>query len=45
MVLMGFVGLWPERGAEVVTGCIVHMLQEQALGVRDYRRLSGDRRR
>jgi hypothetical protein len=34
MILVGVIGLWPEHGAEFMTGFIVHMLYELGLKVR-----------
>jgi hypothetical protein len=34
MILVGVIGLWPEHGAEFMTGFIVHMLHELGLKVR-----------
>ena len=33
MILVGVIGLWPEHGAEFMTGFIVHMLHELGLKV------------
>ncbi len=42
MVLMGFVGLRPEHGAEVLAGRIMHLRHEQAFRIGDRRRSLGD---
>ena len=34
VILVGIIGLWPENGAEFMTGFIVHMLHELGLRVR-----------
>jgi hypothetical protein len=41
MIFVGVIGLWPEHGAEFMTGLIVHMLHELGLKVRG--RLRSDR--
>ena len=34
VIIVGIIGLWPENGAEFMTGFIVHMLHELGLRVR-----------
>ena len=40
MILVSVIGLWPEYGAEFMTGFIVHMLHE--LGLKVWGRLRND---